>query len=296
MLKITILLILLLTLPIIGMAQTCEQVFAISAKIVLPESLLNKTSVSDWKILKAAQADIIGDRSLTQKARDKFLSFFEMFRTNQNYREQIEIEIRRRDFEAALEKMGVQTHSDPRYWLRNHKHYFSTLFSIAANGGINYLSYHFLGHAGFLVHLPKTRFFKPEEIPDAVIAELLASDTIQPRVRQYVMTRVSHGADLVLNNIRKYFNIGILASFAVLHGDMLMDPQNYLNNQLTHSSEAITNYALQSNLELKAKLEIKKEHFEKSGQLENAAAAEKIIKQIENQNKQLIEHNSGERK
>jgi hypothetical protein len=284
---------LLLTLPLTGNAQTCEQLFGDSSANTLPGSLQNISSASDWKILKAAQFDILGERSLSQKARDHALSFLEIFRVNQNYREQIEIEIRRRDFKAALQEMGVTTHTDPLYWLRNNKHYFSTLFSVAVNSSLNYLSYHYLGTAGFVAHVPKTRFFKPDQIPDAVIEELLTSDNVQPRTRNYIKARVGHGADLVINNVRKYFHIGLLASVVIMHGDILMDPFGYVNNQLSRTSDAISNYARNSNLELIQKLELKKELFLKKGALEKVAAAEALIREIKENNNQLIQKNSG---
>ncbi|MDG0817311.1 hypothetical protein [Bdellovibrio svalbardensis] len=252
------------------------------------ETLTKQWSVSESQILKAAQSDILGDRNISVLAKDSIVEFFNVFQMNKDYRREISIEIQRRDYKAALEKMGVQVKVDPMFALRKNAHYFRLMFSLGANAGLNYLSYRYLGTAGFLVSAPQFKFFRPDKIPDEVLMELLTKPEGGPLTKAYVNARVRHGADVVIKNLNNFVFVGILSWLAVFHHQIVTDPVAYMEKQALTSVSAVTQSAYEINLKTIAGLEVKLQEFERTGQTEKAQKATNLIENIKKQNSEIL--------
>lgn len=168
------------------------------------ETLALQGTVTETQIYQAAKVQVLGDRSLSIKAKQAVAGFFDIFQLNKDYRREVSIEIQRRHYKAALEKMGVQIKVDPMTLIRRNAPYFRLMFSLGANAGLNYLSYQYLGTSGFLVSIPHYKFFRPETIPDAVLMELLTQPPGGPLTNAYVSSRVRHGADVVIKSLNNY--------------------------------------------------------------------------------------------
>lgn len=252
------------------------------------ETLTQKSAVTETQIYQAAKADILGNPGLTSKAKQAAADFFGIMNLNKDYRHEISIEIQRRDYKAALEKMGVKVRLDPLTLVRQHSHYFRLLFSLGANAGLNYLSYQYLGTAGFLVSVPHFKFFRPEKIPDAVLIELLTKPEGGPLTKAYVQSRVRHGADVVIKSLNNYIFVGMLSWLTLFHHQIVTDPTGYMQAQALTSASAMTKAAYEQNLKTLSGLEIKLQEFEKSGQNDKVEKARSLIENIKKQNLEIL--------
>lgn len=255
------------------------------------ESLSRKSRVTETQIYQAAKADILGDRSLSVKAKMAAADFFNILHLNRDYRRELTIEIQRRDYKSALEKMGVQIKMDPMTLLRHNAHYFRLMFSLGANAGLNYLSYQYLGSAGFIVSVPHFKFFRPEKIPDGVLMEVLTQPEGGPLTKAYINARVRHGADVIISSLNSYIFVGLLSWLTVFHHQVITDPTAYMENQARMSASAMTRAAYDQNIKTISGLEVKLLEFQKTGQSDKAEKALLLIENIKKQNLEIINTN-----
>jgi len=284
--KIFILIVTLLTFSHVK-AQTCESLFAAESGFSFVDEpglsrLVVKNSVSEWAVLAAAKNDILGSPNLNEKIKKQIYAFFVAFHQNAAFHEKLIIEAQRRRYHQVLHDMGIRVYQDPITLLTRAKPYLSLLFSIAANSGTNLLSYHYLNHYGYVIHIPETRLFNPRSIPDDVLIELISSQDETPKTNQYVKTRVKYGADVVLRSIKNVFNIGIISVLMVSNYLAVMNPQAYLENHTTNIANSVAKMAYQQNLDLIHQLKGQK--------------AETLIDRIEKQNKNLQDDEKNESK
>ncbi|WP_374035343.1 hypothetical protein ACES2I_06195 [Bdellovibrio bacteriovorus] len=252
------------------------------------ETLSRQSRVTETQVYQAAKADVLGDRNLSMKAKMAAAEFFNIFQLNKDYRRELSIEIQRRDYKRALEKMGVQVKLDPMTLLRHNAHYFRLLFSLGANAGLNYLSYQYLGSAGFIVSVPHFKFFRPEKIPDAVLMEILTQPEGGPLTKAYVSSRVRHGADVVISSLNKYIFVGLLSWMTVFHHQVITDPTAYIENQALISASAMTKAVYEQNIKTISGLELKLHEFQTTGQSEKAEKALLLIENIKKQNLEIL--------
>ncbi len=284
---------LLLQLPYVAQASpgVCGDVFKVDPRTLVPSELLEHEILTEYQILKAAKDSVLDQKTIPAKVRQKMEDILEVFFINKKFKQELLIEIERRNYRAALEKMDIPIKKDIRYTYTTHKHYFRLVLSLVLNGAANALSYHYLGKGGVLVNLPITRFFKPEQIPDAVILELVNTGA-GPKTKAYLQYRFQHGSDMALRNVIKYVNLAVLTYLIVFHHEALTDPEAYIADYIAKISSALNAQTYKNNLEMIKSLKEKKSVFESQGNTEKATKAQALIDSLLWQNDELIGKNS----
>lgn len=275
-------------------ANMCSNVFLESPGPHF-DALTAQLEVTESQIFKAAQKDLLGDRTLSQRAKDSALDFFNILNINRDYRKQLTVELQRRDYKAALERMGIKTKVDAMYILRRNSHYFKMLFSIGANAAVNIASYHYLGIAGMIVSIPRTGFFRPDKIPDAVILEMMTKPQGGPLAKAYLGSRVKHSVDAVTQSVGKFLTIGLLSWFAIFHHQVITDPNGYMEQQMMSTTTSVLKVTYLQNLETIKAVEAKKAAFERDGQMDRVRKAEALIASIQQQNSELYKQVKNEK-
>lgn len=281
-----------LQLPYVAQANPamCGDVFRPDPRSLVPEELLEHEALTDYQILKAAKDVILDQKTIPDKIRQKMEDILEVFFINKKFKQELLIEIERRNYKAALEMMNIPVKKDMRYVYTTHKHYFRLVLSIVLNGTANALSYHYLGKGGLLVNLPTTRFFKPEQIPDAVILELINTGA-GPKTKEYLQYRFRHGSDMALRNVIKYVNLAVFTYLIIFHHEFITNPEAYIADYIAKISNALNAQTYKNNLEMIKSLESKKSAFESQGNLEKANKAQALIESLKMQNDDLIRTN-----
>lgn len=252
--------------------------------------LISQENLSESLIFKAAMKEVLGPQGFKDLSKRWLLGVVEGINYKKDFREQLQIEIQRRQYERVATSLKLPIKKDIRYILYNNKHRLSQFVSIAINGSVNMLSYQFLGSAGYLVHIPKFKVFDPKEIPDEVIHELIESPEPRAATKKFVNYKFRYGTQVVLNNIRKFFNVGILATTLIFNHQMITNPSEYMNQQFDQSLQAVNSLTIKKNLETIKSIEVKLEQFKLSKDNEKIQRAEELIESIKKENQSLMEN------
>lgn len=275
----------LLVLPSSHAQWMCSEVFSETSSFDL---LITKDIVTETEILKAARQDLLLNASIPNRVKSSLQSILKGTYLKEDHLNEISLEVRRRNYRAALEKLNIKTKVDIRTVLREHKHYLGWIFSAVANGTANYVSMRFLG-TPTLVSIPKTRFFRPDKVPDEVLHEIIEAD-MGPRTQAYINSRVRHGADVVINNVSTIMNVAIVSTILILHHQMITDPVGYFEEQMANSVDSINRAAYLLNLETIKQIQEKQAQFKKAGQWDKVKQAEALIENIRQQNRDFLEN------
>ena len=268
-------------------ALTCIDLFRSDSAF---QKLSQQTEFTETQLLNAAETDVLGAQSLSAKAKRWAQSYFAALRTHQSFRESLRVEIRRRDYQRALNEMGIESHSDLKSILKKYRPYISGVFALGINGAVNYLSYRYLSTYGYLVFLPSIRLFDPQQVPDEVLLELLSTNTSEdaPKTRTYIFARWRHGAQTIYDNVRKIFPITVLSTFAVFHAQLITDPGAYVGSQLDTASSGINMAAYKQNENTIYLLETKKKDFERLNEEDKVKMSNDLIIDLQSRNRRII--------
>lgn len=254
------------------------------------DALMTESSITESLLLKSAMKDVLGQQSLGDASQRWLLGIVEGINYNNTFKEQIMIEVRRREFKRLSSSLGLPTNRDLRFVLHQNKHLLSQFISLAINSSVNLLSFKFLGSAGYLVHIPKFKVFDPREIPDEVLSELIENPDPGYHTNKFLKYKIKFVTQTVLNNIRKFFNVGIVVTALLFNYNILTNPNKFLDNQINLTLHAVNSLTVSKNLETIKSLETKLEHFKLQNDQEKIIAAEELIQSIKLENKALITH------
>lgn len=247
---------------------------------------------SRTRILRAIEADVLGLKTIpalsidasarSRRALYQMKRWFDLLHMKKSRTDDALIEFHRRQFEKVLDRQGPSAHNDFQARLRDAKPYLSTMFSVAANGAVNYLSYTYLGAAGVVVHVPALRLFDARNIPDAVITELINAKPSDPtpRTRAFINTKVKHGADIVFQTVRRIFNFSIIALAATFYADLLIDPAAWMQKNVDATTTTLYAVAGEQNQRTLRLVLEKRANYVARGDLESVAAADALIAEI----------------
>ncbi len=239
---------------------------------------------SETRLIRAVQADVLGLEGYSDRARYSLKRAFSLLNLNRARTDDLLVELHRRRYEKAAEKqLKIPTYKDLFSRMRANKVYLSTAFSVAANGAVNFLSYHFFYAFGFLVHIPDVRIFNPRTLPDEVLNELIETSPSEeaPKTRAYVASKVRYGVDTVLATGRRMFNYGVLAVILVTHGDILSDSPGAANRMIDAATSQVHLAVAEQNRLTLQLLHRKRMQFLEAGENEKVAQADRLILEIE---------------
>lgn len=238
---------------------------------------------TESRFMRAVQADVLGLDGFSDRARYSLKRAFSILNLNRARTDDLLVEFHRRRYQrTVMDQLGLPPYQDLLSRMRANKVYLSTTFSVAANGAVNLLSYHFFHTFGFLVHIPDVRIFNARTLPDDVLNELIETSPVEdaPKTRAYVNSKVRYGADTVLATGRRMFNYGVLAVILVSHGDILSDARSAGRMVDATTSQIHAAVVEQNRLTLQL-LQNKRMKFLAAGETEKVAQADRLILQLE---------------
>ena len=260
-------------------AQSCRDIFEKQPNFQI---LVQKTSVTQTEILKAAERDLIGDPTVSIQAKNWARNSFALLNLKSNLSRQAKIEAKRRKYEHSFNDLDIPIHPDLRFLLSKYKPYLQSIFALGANGAVNYLTYKYFSSIGYLIYIPQIRFFNSREVPDAVLAELIFADKYNdaPKTRNYIFSEIKFGAQKVYEAVRAVAYAGIFSIFIVSHSDLISDPTGHVYHEMDNTSLAINRMSLENAQQTIQLLEAKKRSLIASQKLDDAVKIDVKIKNL----------------
>ena len=238
---------------------------------------------SESRLLNAARADVLNQKTLTSRAIYDLRRAFLLMNLDQALADDVLVEIQMRRFESALRKVGLPPWQDLRSLVRAHRVYLSFAIWSAATATVNFLSYKYLGEIGIIPYLPGGRLSQTRSIPLDVLYELVttASDQAVPKTSAFARVLWSFRADAIVNAMRRAANVGLLAALFSSSAAFIAQPDATLAAGLDTATSEIRELARQENRETLALAKIKRDEFLATRQFAKAAAAEKLMADLE---------------
>jgi len=271
-----------------GNAFQCNSIFNDKEYDFL-QPIYSNGKITESAIFEAAAKELIRSTETNYDSylKNKFIRILESLNYNRNFRNELLLEVKRRDYRKLAEKLNIEITDDIPAVLKRNKHYFSTIFSLALNGSVNWFTYQFLGTMGYIVDIPKLKIFDPRKIPDDVLNELIDLSYQGQQSRKFISLHFKYGADYIWNTVSSYMAIGILIYLLIENHQMLTDPSGYLQDQLENSLGSI-NYAIyMENLKQISLIEKKISNLDPSTESQRIEKGRNLIANFERINNQI---------
>lgn len=267
---------------------------------------------SETQLLRAARADALGLNGIVGRSGQWLRSWFSIFEAGKVKRDKVLIEVQRRRYKNALEKMGVTPARDPLMTIRKMRSYVSTALVVGLNIGVNYVTLKYLNNFVLIPFIPASSLFKPEMVSDQILSEMIepagtsATSAAYPATRRFVsdrlrqvfpqltMTTIKAHTDTIVNAAGRYLNTYLLVltmahampvakDLIAVDGDM----NAYMGLQLSRVVDSMNSVAVQQNLKTLQIAKEKRARFLHEGQLDKVQKVDAIILNIENEIKRL---------
>lgn len=242
--------------------------------------LIRSDRISETQLDEAITKDILGRSDYGGRWQVPFQKKWDQYRRDFSFRNQVLFEIKKRQYEKALEMLDVPVEKNLRYRLWEKRFLFSQILSGAINGAVNYGVYMLVGSAGYVAHIPRVRFINPREIPDAVLWDMLNNPDLSVSSRQYFVTKLRLKSNIGFEALQKIINTVLLAAAVHTVTGFVMDPVGQIEKRFNQTTSQVQKLADHNNDEAIQLLETKKARFLAEGNQDKARLAEQMIQDI----------------
>jgi len=263
---------LLVVRPVLGFSSSCQLILTNSDEI---KFFSGKKSVSESDLLKFSMTAIYNSNKSQSYLSKKIESIIHKLIINKSFRDQVLIEMERRNLNKIAEMLEIPVDRDLSSILRDKRNYISSITTILLNVVTNvYANVTF-------AYLPELKFLDLTKISDDTLIELITSPNNKSNasIQSLKLTR-DHKKQFVYDQLKLLFNTAMIIYILTEEYKLFMHPEAFVNdvaNQMYKES-------YETNLNSIAKAKVKVEYYMSINDIPNVEKFKQLIEKIEAEN------------